>query len=176
VIIDFYFATVGPTTKGSGGVAYAVRPDPQDEARVLVSTRRATGCNRAARCPIPASGLCLDEGPVLLRQGWMGRRIARSELEEKRGPEDGGAWIALHGGVFDITAFLRGHPGGPQILLSHAGGDATTAFDEVGHSRRATDLSLRRHIVGLLADREPSGFVANALAQANVDGKVGGST
>jgi len=94
----------------------------------------------------------------------MDRRISLCELSAKKLPEEG-LWISLHGGVFDITSFLRGHPGGPQVLLSCAGGDATTAFDEVGHSRKAMDIALRRCIVGLMEDCEPSGFVSNAISR-----------
>ncbi|KAH9233368.1 hypothetical protein K456DRAFT_1798675, partial [Colletotrichum gloeosporioides 23] len=38
-------------------------------------------------------------------------------------------WIALHGKVYDITAFLAVHPGGKAILLKNAGKDASDAFD-----------------------------------------------
>ncbi|KAF9881599.1 glutamate carboxypeptidase II [Colletotrichum karsti] len=38
-------------------------------------------------------------------------------------------WIALHGKVYDITAFLTHHPGGKAILLKNAGRDASEAFD-----------------------------------------------
>jgi hypothetical protein len=100
----------------------------------------------------------------------MDRRVSRCELSTKKLPEGGpmpqeraGLWISLHGGVFDITSFLRGHPGGQQVMLSYCGGDATAAFDEVGHSRKAMDIALRRCILGLLADCEQTGFVSDAL-------------
>ncbi|KAL0944625.1 mitochondrial cytochrome [Colletotrichum truncatum] len=37
--------------------------------------------------------------------------------------------MALHGKVYDITAFLASHPGGKAILLKNSGKDATKAFD-----------------------------------------------
>ena len=40
-------------------------------------------------------------------------------------------WIAVHSKVYDITNYLQLHPGGPAIILRHAGKDATAAYDEV---------------------------------------------
>jgi cytochrome b involved in lipid metabolism len=39
------------------------------------------------------------------------------------------AWTAIHGVVYDITAYLAYHPGGAEILLDEAAGkDGTAAF------------------------------------------------
>lgn len=43
-------------------------------------------------------------------------------------------WMAIHNKVYDVTSFLRQHPGGVEVLLDCAGLDATTYFDDVGHS------------------------------------------
>ncbi|KIW28349.1 uncharacterized protein PV07_08022 [Cladophialophora immunda] len=40
-------------------------------------------------------------------------------------------WIVLYGKVYDITDFLDGHPGGPQVLLRSAGQDATAEYESV---------------------------------------------
>ncbi|EEU34467.1 uncharacterized protein NECHADRAFT_9645, partial [Fusarium vanettenii 77-13-4] len=40
-------------------------------------------------------------------------------------------WIAIHSKVWDITDFIEEHPGGPEILLEHAGSDATGLYDGV---------------------------------------------
>ncbi|RTE79195.1 hypothetical protein BHE90_006329 [Fusarium euwallaceae] len=40
-------------------------------------------------------------------------------------------WIAIHSRVWDITDFIDEHPGGPEILLEHAGSDATGLYDGV---------------------------------------------
>lgn len=44
-------------------------------------------------------------------------------------------WISVFGEVYDITEYLRYHPGGADILLHHAGKDATSLF------RTSSDLS-----------------------------------
>ena len=62
-------------------------------------------------------------------------------------------WIVLYDRVYDITQFLRDHPGGEEILLEYAGRDATLAFRGIGHD--ATILrSLQPHLVGVLPESE----------------------
>jgi cytochrome b involved in lipid metabolism len=42
--------------------------------------------------------------------------------------------------VYDVTNFIDDHPGGLDVIMEFAGGDATTAFQENGHSKHAYDL------------------------------------
>lgn len=37
-------------------------------------------------------------------------------------------WVVLNGLVFDVTPYLRYHPGGMSILLRYAGRDISTPF------------------------------------------------
>ena len=46
-------------------------------------------------------------------------------------------WLLIEGKVYDVTNFK--HPGGKQILLQNAGQDATTQFEDIGHSQKAFD-------------------------------------
>lgn len=39
-------------------------------------------------------------------------------------------WLAIHGTVWDTTSFIDSHPGGSALILSHAGKDATSAFED----------------------------------------------
>ncbi|XP_014230903.1 cytochrome b5-like [Trichogramma pretiosum] len=68
----------------------------------------------------------------------MTRKYAVSEVTKHNNGND--LWIALHGKVYDITKFLKEHPGGEEVLLNLAGADATKCFDEVGHSQEAIQL------------------------------------
>ncbi|KAJ2490156.1 Cytochrome b5 type B (outer mitochondrial membrane) [Coemansia sp. RSA 2050] len=49
-------------------------------------------------------------------------------------------WIVVHGKVYDVTKFLDKHPGGEEVILEHAGIDATEAFEDIGHSDDAREL------------------------------------
>jgi cytochrome b involved in lipid metabolism len=64
-------------------------------------------------------------------------------------------WIAIHDDVYDVTKFLEEHPGGEEVLLEQAGGYATDAFEDVGHSTDAREL-MKKYLIGKLApgDRE----------------------
>ncbi|RYG47804.1 cytochrome b5 domain-containing protein [archaeon] len=48
--------------------------------------------------------------------------------------------IIIDGVVYDVTPYLREHPGGGEVLASYSGMDATSAFEEVGHSSSARQL------------------------------------
>ncbi|BCR91640.1 putative cytochrome b5 reductase [Aspergillus chevalieri] len=62
-------------------------------------------------------------------------------------------WIAIHGKVYNITPYIRDHPGGPDVLLDTAGTDATEAYDEVGHSEDADEI-LQTYYIGTLRDAQ----------------------
>ncbi|KAF1329577.1 Cytochrome b5, partial [Globisporangium splendens] len=50
--------------------------------------------------------------------------------------------------VYDVTAFLDDHPGGPEIMVDLAGQDATAEFEDIGHSNDA-----RAQLVSLLVGK-----------------------
>lgn len=49
--------------------------------------------------------------------------------------------------VYDVTAFLDDHPGGPEIMIDLAGQDATDEFEDIGHSNDAR-AQLKTLLVG----------------------------
>lgn len=65
----------------------------------------------------------------------------------------GDCWIVLYDRVYDITNVLRLHPGGHDVLLEHAGRDATIAFIGTGHSKEAYE-SLKHYEIGELPPHE----------------------
>ena len=42
--------------------------------------------------------------------------------------------VSIYSNIYDITSFLDTHPGSPDTLMVHAGKDATTFFEDMGHS------------------------------------------
>lgn len=70
-----------------------------------------------------------------------------AEVAEHCGPDS--CWLVLWDMVFDVTPFLKEHPGSEELLLEHAGKDATTVFSEVGHSRDAK-MMLAKYNIGIL--------------------------
>lgn len=51
-------------------------------------------------------------------------------------------WIVVHGKVYDVTEYARDHPGGADTLIEVAGMDATSAYEDVGHSQDANEIML----------------------------------
>lgn len=58
-------------------------------------------------------------------------------------------WIVIYDRVYDVTHFLREHPGGDDVIMDHAGRDATIAFHGTGHSRHAIE-QMRHFLIGVL--------------------------
>lgn len=56
----------------------------------------------------------------------MPMRVTPSMLAEHRSIND--CWQAYNGKVYDVTAFLRFHPGGVKQLMRVAGADGTQLF------------------------------------------------
>lgn len=56
-------------------------------------------------------------------------RITYDELAQHNTAND--CWVRLYDKVYDLTGFLPEHPGGPNIIIKHAGKDATKLFDTV---------------------------------------------
>ncbi|KAH8745573.1 mitochondrial fmn-dependent dehydrogenase [Diaporthe sp. PMI_573] len=50
--------------------------------------------------------------------------IPLSEVQKHCRPED--CWIIINGVIYDVSGYLKLHPGGPQAVLDKAGTDATT--------------------------------------------------
>ena len=61
-----------------------------------------------------------------------------------------GEWLVIDGEVYDLTALLPAHPGGAEILLEHAGKDATAAFRRVGHPS-AIEILRANYRIGRIA-------------------------
>lgn len=66
----------------------------------------------------------LQGGP----QNMAMKRITKEELKKHNTRED--AWSAFQGKVYDLTPYLKFHPGGKQELMRVAGRDGTRLFSE----------------------------------------------
>ena len=90
------------------------------------------------------------------------RDISRTELSRHCTDDD--MWLAVHGGVYDITAWHHRHPGG-VIIREYAGIDATDQF-ELFHSA-AVAPRLRPFLIGRLVDDAPTDADTATTATAN---------
>ncbi|KAL7733558.1 hypothetical protein ACLKA6_005027 [Drosophila palustris] len=73
-----------------------------------------------------------------------------TEVAENNGKKGKPAWIIYKGNVYDVTGFLKDHPGGAELILEVAGKDATKAFNGAGHSSDAVN-DLKKYKIGEVA-------------------------
>lgn len=57
------------------------------------------------------------------------RMVLPHEVQRHSSFDD--CWVVIHGKVYDLTDFLKKHPGGAPQILQYAGKDATSAFSQV---------------------------------------------
>jgi Cytochrome b5-like Heme/Steroid binding domain len=69
--------------------------------------------------------------------------------------------------VYNVTPYLRFHPGGVDYLMLGAGKDATALFNKY-HRWVNVDMMMSSCLVGLLAPRRPAAEQAAAQAVAHL--------
>merc|ERR1711863_258432 len=75
------------------------------------------------------------------------------EKHKQSSGDDKSIWMVIHDKVYDVSKFLDEHPGGEEILIEHAGQDATEPFEDVGHSTDARDM-MKDYLVGELREED----------------------
>ncbi|KAF1995311.1 nitrate reductase [Amniculicola lignicola CBS 123094] len=83
---------------------------------------------------------------VKMTKDGLDREIDIDELRKHDTKEE--PWFVVNGEVYDGTAFLEGHPGGAQSIISAAGLDATDEFMAI-HSETAKAMMPTYHIGSL---------------------------
>ncbi|XP_043500055.1 cytochrome b5-like isoform X1 [Polistes fuscatus] len=63
------------------------------------------------------------------------------------------AWIIIHDKVYDVTNFVKQHPGGEEVVLEHAGRDGTEPFEDIGHSSDAREM-MEPYKIGEIVEEE----------------------
>lgn len=56
--------------------------------------------------------------------------------------------------VYNVTEYAKDHPGGWEALIEVAGQDATSAFEDVGHSEDAREI-MHAYLVGVFEGAVP---------------------
>ncbi len=65
--------------------------------------------------------------PAAAPSGSTGRVISSQALAQHARPDD--CWLAIRGGVYDITEYLPDHPSRPGVVEPWCGKEATQAFE-----------------------------------------------
>ena len=77
--------------------------------------------------------------------------IKTSEVLSHNTKDD--CWIIINNSIYNVTDFLKEHPGGGDVILDFAGKDATEAFADIGHSKDAIEM-LPDYLIGTLPEDE----------------------
>lgn len=103
-----------------------------------------------------------------------------SESDIKSHNTESDCWMIIHGLVYDTSKFLEDHPGGPEIMISNAGTDATNEFEQVFHSQQAR-TQLSDYLVGMIdtyngpldaavnSSSQPSGSSTSTTTQSSTN-------
>ena len=66
------------------------------------------------------------------------RQVALGEVGMHAAADD--CWVAIHGKVFDLTAYQEEHPGGVESIVKLCGTDGTRVYETVHNERMLEDL------------------------------------
>jgi cytochrome-b5 reductase len=78
-------------------------------------------------------------------------------------------WISLWNHVYNITDYQEDHPGGKDFLFENAGTDATTAYEDIGHSTDAREI-LENFRIGRLIDEDWTDHEAKKMPEVKPQG------
>lgn len=82
-----------------------------------------------------------------------GRRLSHSDLLQHRTKDS--CWVLCGRRVYDVTAFLRMHPGGEALILSRAGSDISPQLNGPPHRHSANALRwLQQYHIGEVEEKE----------------------
>ena len=60
----------------------------------------------------------------------------------------GDCWLIIRGKVYDVSQYMERHPGGVDLLMNNSSGkDATEAYDDADHTKRAKE-TLEKYYIG----------------------------
>jgi cytochrome b involved in lipid metabolism len=72
-----------------------------------------------------------------------------ADVEARNSEAD--CWTAIRGEVYDLTEWIRQHPGGARGILSLCGTDGTQAFEGQHGGRDGPESTLDGYVIGSLA-------------------------
>lgn len=77
-------------------------------------------------------------------------KVTKDDLKAHKSIDD--CWTCINGKVFNITPYLKFHPGGVQEIMKCAGRDGTSLFNKY-HSWVNVDRMLEKCLIGILVSK-----------------------
>jgi cytochrome b involved in lipid metabolism/ferredoxin-NADP reductase len=102
-------------------------------------------------------------------RGTTQKRVTLEELRMHCTPDD--AWMCLRGRVYNITAYMKYHPGGVDELMRAAGADGTALFDQT-HRWVNFESMLANCCIGPLVSNSSSSSLSNSSSSSSRRGQM----
>ncbi|XP_043464184.1 cytochrome b5-like [Leptopilina heterotoma] len=77
--------------------------------------------------------------------------ISIEEVRKNNGQNGSKIWVVLHKNVYDLTQYIKEHPGGDELIMEFAGKDGTKGFNDFGHTSDARTY-MKKFKIGELAE------------------------
>lgn len=84
----------------------------------------------------------------------------------KHNDDQNGYWVVIEGRVYDLTEYVRLHPGGMRILAGYAGMDATDGYARAHHARTEIDATREMYVIGVVRTLDLRGPTATVIGPA----------
>ncbi|XP_028970823.1 fatty acid desaturase 2 [Esox lucius] len=98
-----------------------------------------------------------DGGPGAVGSGRGGGNLSVFTWEEvQKHSHKGDQWLVIDRKVYNVTQWVKRHPGGIRVISHYAGEDATEAFTAFHPNLTFPRKFLKSLLIGELADTEPS--------------------
>jgi hypothetical protein len=107
----------------------------------------------SAAVPVVPPPERLAQAPAAKGTAPIRRGYTLQDVAQHAAPKD--CWMAIHGKVYDFSAYIPQHPSAPEVMTRHCGKEATRAFDTKDRGRPHGDYAkglLAKYEVGVLRD------------------------
>jgi cytochrome b involved in lipid metabolism len=95
--------------------------------------------------PAPTKTAEPSPSPTKTQAGYTLAQVAQKNSQSA-------CWVAIDGMVYDLTDWIRQHPGGRGAILSLCGTDGTSSFNAQHGGRAGPSAALDRYVLGPLTN------------------------
>lgn len=99
----------------------------------------------ASPSPTPTKTTEPSPTPTKSQAGYTMAQVAEKNSQSA-------CWVAIDGMVYDLTDWIRQHPGGRGAILSICGTDGTSSFNSQHGGRAGPSAALDRYVLGPLSN------------------------
>ena len=130
---------------GNQATTPPARPESSDE-----ETSTAPTSSTPAVAPSPATSSTPTTSTLPTGGSTGAKSYTLSEVSKHNSAAS--CWSAINGNVYDLTAWIDKHPGGPDKILGLCGQDSSAAFNKQHGGKEKQETTLATFKIGRLAN------------------------